>query len=175
MVGPVSLCQNKRSPICCSTSRQCVRACSAHSPAGSPDNGPRRAPASCTRRMRVAPASGQISRAQVRRDGRPFAASTGTSPDRDLQTSHAAPSRRRDRATPTDRITVSDGEDKGERTPSRRYGQQSWSAACRPCRTERAICGGWFACPIGDHPRFLLVTTTPCSSRFAMSFQFRLQ
>ncbi len=49
----------------------------------------------------AAPASGQISRAQARRDGRPFAASTGTSPDRDLQASHAAPSRRRHRATPT--------------------------------------------------------------------------
>jgi hypothetical protein len=32
-----------------------------------------------------------------------------------------------------------------------------------------------FACPIGDHPRFRAVTTTPCSSRSATSFQFRLQ
>ena len=51
------------------------------------------------------PSSGQISRAQVRRVGRPFAASTGTSPDRDLQASHAAPSRRRHRATPTGRAS----------------------------------------------------------------------
>ncbi len=77
--------------------------------------------------MRAAPASGQISRAQARRDGRPFAASTGTSPDRDLQASHAAPSRRRHRATPTDRITVSDGEDKAERTPSRLICLLTWS------------------------------------------------
>jgi hypothetical protein len=83
------------------------------------------------------PASGQISRAQVRRDGRPFAASTGTSPDRDLQTSDAAPSRRRHRATPTGRITVSDGEDKEERTPSRLIcaaGSPSLPDAGRPDR-----------------------------------------
>lgn len=133
--------KNKRSPICRSTSRQCVRACSAHSPAGSPDNEPRRAPASCTRRMPAAPASGQISRAQVRRDGRPFAASTGTSPDRDLQASHTAPSRRRHRATPTDRITVSDGEGLGERTPSRLICLLTWSVGIGSDRAQNVeIC-----------------------------------
>jgi hypothetical protein len=67
---------------------------------------------------------------QVRRNllvaagnGDSFAASTGPSPDGDLQTGHAAMTRLGGQyVTPTDGIMLSDGEGQGERAPSRRYG-----------------------------------------------------